>query len=371
MKKQSKGITLVALVITIILLLILAGITIVNIGGENSLINKTTKARKEHETAQAQELLNIELSKILADNDGNKDLKKIDNLKVNGYTTNVSDISRLVTMTKNNETYYFLVDSNYNIKNLDNISEINKDSESENNNSSSSLINDFEIKIEEQNGRDVKINIDGTSTSNILGYIIIVNEQGKTIEKEMPCKITLDEFGTEYKIDVMAVDNEGKTKRAKSSLSVETPTMIANVLDYPRMTSKGMVNVKYINPSNSNDFYYGLDLSKDCTAADALDKAAYDGDDTTFYDGTSLKCKFYFYDDIDIYQVCFKIDKTYSGYVFWAMDWNQSIATQEGKLLENGAFHTTYYGKNTQNWQNHLTKCMTKVYEIYYDGTIK
>lgn len=375
MKKQNKGITLISLVITIVLLLILAGITIMSLGGQNSLINRTKKAKKEHEIAQAQELLSIELSNILVDNNGNKDLNKLENLKVNGYTTSVSNIARLVTMTKNNETYYFLVDSNYKIQNLNEISGLNQDSESENNNSNSSLINDFEIKIEEQNGKNIKINIDGTITtkdnSNILGYLILINGQGKNIEKEMPCQITLDEYDTTYKIEVMAIDKEGKTKKSKSSLSVKTPYMIVDVLDYPRMTSNGMMNVKYTNPDNSNDFYYGLDLSKDCTAIDALDKAAYDGDDSTFYDSTSTKCKFYFSDDIDIYQVCFKIDKTYNGTVFWAMDWNQSIATNEGKLLENGAFHTTYYGKNTTSWQNHLAKCMTNVYEIYYDGTIK
>ena len=46
---KNRGITLVALVITIIILLILAGIAIANIGGENSLINKSKKAKREHE----------------------------------------------------------------------------------------------------------------------------------------------------------------------------------------------------------------------------------------------------------------------------------------------------------------------------------
>ena len=118
-KRLNSGITLLALVVTIILLLIIAGISIASIVGENSIINK---AKNEHELSQAQESLATELASILANNEGNKDLKKLDNMKINGYTTKVSDIARLVILTKNNVAYNFLVDSNYNIQKLDNIS---------------------------------------------------------------------------------------------------------------------------------------------------------------------------------------------------------------------------------------------------------
>ena len=40
MIKQSKGITLVALIITIIILIILAGITISSLTGENGILEK-------------------------------------------------------------------------------------------------------------------------------------------------------------------------------------------------------------------------------------------------------------------------------------------------------------------------------------------
>ena len=44
MKKQ-KGITLIALVITIIVLLILAGVTIVSLTGENGLLARAVQAK--------------------------------------------------------------------------------------------------------------------------------------------------------------------------------------------------------------------------------------------------------------------------------------------------------------------------------------
>lgn len=374
-KRKNSGITLVVLVITMILLLILAGISIAGMGEKNGIINKTKNAKNQNEISQAQEALTIELAKILADSYGNKDLKKLDNMEVNGYITKVSDIARVITLTKNNETYNFIVDSNYNIQNMNNINLNNGENINQNGSSNSDIINDFDIKIEEQTGLNAKINLNGIITtkdnSNILGYIILVNGKNGNMENSLPYTIKLDEINTSYKIDVIAIDCYGKGKYAKTSLKVTTPNMLAEVLDYPRMTSKGMTNVKYTNPDNSNDFFYGLDLSKECTATDALDKAAYDGDDTTYYDGKSSKCKFFFGDDIDIYQVCFKIDRNYSGYIYWGVNWNQSIQTYEGAMLDNYIFHTTYYGKNTKNWQNNLAECKAKVYEIFYDGTIE
>ena len=45
-KKQAKGITLIALVITIIVLLILAGVTIATLTGENGILTKAQNAKK-------------------------------------------------------------------------------------------------------------------------------------------------------------------------------------------------------------------------------------------------------------------------------------------------------------------------------------
>ena len=159
---------------------------------------------------------------------------------------------------------------------------------------------------------------------------------------------------------------------ASSTLEVTTPNMIVETLQYPIMTTKGMVNTKYTNPSDSSDFYYGLDLSKDCTAADALDKAAYDGDDSTYYDGTSNKNKFYFGDDIDIYNVCFKYDQNFNGKLFEGLDASGNFEVpQDGKFLENGYIHPTYWGKNSNYWKNYFSKINCKLYEIYYDKNIE
>ena len=57
--KRNKGITLIALVITIIIMLILAGVSIGMLTGENGLFGQTKKAVKSYNTASEMETLNI------------------------------------------------------------------------------------------------------------------------------------------------------------------------------------------------------------------------------------------------------------------------------------------------------------------------
>ena len=55
MLKEQKGITLIALVITIIVLLILAGVTIAMLTGENGILTKATETRATNAQAQSEE----------------------------------------------------------------------------------------------------------------------------------------------------------------------------------------------------------------------------------------------------------------------------------------------------------------------------
>ena len=53
--KSNKGITLIALVITIIVLLILAGVTIAALSGDNGILKRATEAKEKTEQAQKEE----------------------------------------------------------------------------------------------------------------------------------------------------------------------------------------------------------------------------------------------------------------------------------------------------------------------------
>ena len=80
---DMKGITLVALVISIIVLLILAGVTIVTLTGDNGLINKASDAKQANEEAAALEKVKLEvagsygLDGTIDINQLNKNLKNI------------------------------------------------------------------------------------------------------------------------------------------------------------------------------------------------------------------------------------------------------------------------------------------------------
>ena len=55
LKNNAKGITLIALIITIIVLLVLAGVTIAMLTGENGIINKAMQAKNRTEEAKETE----------------------------------------------------------------------------------------------------------------------------------------------------------------------------------------------------------------------------------------------------------------------------------------------------------------------------
>ena len=66
MFKGQKGITLVALVITIIVLLILAGVALATLNGNNNIIDNANKAvTKYNENAAADNQVIVEMNKLL------------------------------------------------------------------------------------------------------------------------------------------------------------------------------------------------------------------------------------------------------------------------------------------------------------------
>lgn len=97
MKKDVKGITLIALVITIIVLLILAAVSIAMLTGENGLLQKATKAKEENKLAQAKEQINLMLQeyRIERDTGSNKKfedflIEKEKDKKIDSYEKNDS-----------------------------------------------------------------------------------------------------------------------------------------------------------------------------------------------------------------------------------------------------------------------------------------
>ncbi len=64
--KRNKGITLIALVVTIIVLLILAGISIAMLTGQNGILNRATDAKNTTETTQVDEQVKLSVAEALS-----------------------------------------------------------------------------------------------------------------------------------------------------------------------------------------------------------------------------------------------------------------------------------------------------------------
>ena len=70
MKKQNQGVTLIALVITIIVLLILAGVAMTVIMGDNNLFEKAQQAKEETNAQVIKEQLELQILQARLDNQG-------------------------------------------------------------------------------------------------------------------------------------------------------------------------------------------------------------------------------------------------------------------------------------------------------------
>ena len=96
--RNNKGITLIALVITIIVLLILAGVSIAMLTGENGILTQSQNAKSETAIAEAADKINMalngEYANILADGKltgkNNTEVESNNGLTGEGFTVEVS-----------------------------------------------------------------------------------------------------------------------------------------------------------------------------------------------------------------------------------------------------------------------------------------
>ena len=77
LKESEKGITLIALVITIIVLLILAAVSIAMLTGENGILSKASNAKEKHLIAQYEEELNLCIMEMQTDELGTLTMSKL------------------------------------------------------------------------------------------------------------------------------------------------------------------------------------------------------------------------------------------------------------------------------------------------------
>ena len=206
--KGDRGITLVALVITIIVLLLLAGIAIASLGGENGIFAKVKQAKKANIESEMKEQLTMGLQELQVAKQGNATLDDVTQDWANEAI--LSDYSpvlqedaslngKLIVMTKDNVKGKFLIGQNLDIETI----EYNTSS--------------VEIEYTTISRIDNKVKINIVVTDKINGVKQIEYPEGNPLKVVSGTKeqISIDyevELGQEYKF-VITTGDGNKTEK--------------------------------------------------------------------------------------------------------------------------------------------------------------
>ena len=102
---KQKGITLISLIITIIVLIILSGVAIITLVGENSIINRVIRAKRETEIAWLKESVEVEVTALSID-------EKLKQIK---YTSS-EVMEKLIENKVLNEDRTFITNKSYKLR---------------------------------------------------------------------------------------------------------------------------------------------------------------------------------------------------------------------------------------------------------------
>ena len=120
-KKSQKGITLIALVITIIVLLILASVSIAMLTGNNGILQKAETAKESSAEAEGEEKINLAILAVKTQTNGGFDQKLLqEELKKYGLTGTKGENE--TTVTVNEKTY--TIDDEGNVTSKETIKDI-------------------------------------------------------------------------------------------------------------------------------------------------------------------------------------------------------------------------------------------------------
>lgn len=117
-RKENEGITLIALVITIIVLLILAGITIATLTGDNGILTKTNEAKEQTEIGKEKEIVKLATTTVITTNNAiDKDsLQSELNRTAGDKKTEVYDYNQKFQIYFIDSKRYYEIDKNFNIE---------------------------------------------------------------------------------------------------------------------------------------------------------------------------------------------------------------------------------------------------------------
>ena len=231
LKESEKGITLIALVITIIVLLILAAVSIAMLTGENGILSKASTAKEKHLIAQYEEELNLCIMEMQTDELGTLTMPKLKE-DIESNTTFKYEVTDL---NGNTET------KTAQVTNID-------------------KTDPSECKIEAKVNDDGAIEVTATAVdaeSGIGRYECYVNEEKKGESTDGTFKIENLASGT-YSVYVKAYDKAGNNKQSNTLSDLKISAVMNNitaqmVAEHPE-TYYGLKVTNYTSKNGQNDW---------------------------------------------------------------------------------------------------------------------
>ena len=250
--KKEKGITLVALVITIIILLILAGVTISQLI-ENGLFEKAKQAKEEYAINQSKEKLNLKIMEFRALSTDNEVLEQFRDYLAEDISNNLYVVEEVYENNDSNNTikslnitdvessYTFSVDSEFNISGP----------------IESNYKTEATYEITSNDGTKYNILI---SIKNLSGLQRITCPNGRIIEGNNKINISIDyeiENNNQYEFIIQTKDNKEifiLDTNEINNITISETTSYA----YPIITRDGVeigknINIEY--PENQSKYY--------------------------------------------------------------------------------------------------------------------
>lgn len=247
MNKSNRGITLIALIITIIILLILAGITIGTLGGDNGLLAKTKQAHKAQIEADMKEQLILALQDLQIEKKGEATLEDITqewiDSKISRYECEVKEdaliTGKKIIMKQDDIIKIFLIGENLEITELE----------------TQGIQFSYESKSREGNN----VNIVITITEKTSGIKQVELANGNMIEANGKKEVVIDymvELEKEYIFKIITQSGEEKQEKLKiDNYYYPITKTISEGVEIDNATVKAAYNKPYVATVTAKDGY--------------------------------------------------------------------------------------------------------------------
>ncbi len=224
---NQKGITLIALVITIIILLILTGITIFSLTSENGIFKKGMTASEETNNQTATEIMNLKITNIqiqsYSDTQALPTLQYLSNKLCEDDEIEYVDLSSKISSLKpiqiedgTSSIFTKLKEFPYEFEINGSLQLASINGEKLPNTNScdhiSDLIPDFSPIVKEVNGTYITLDVPENIIETAIGYVYLLNNKVVSVGNATQYSYMNLDLNTNYELSVIAIDVNGKLK---------------------------------------------------------------------------------------------------------------------------------------------------------------